>query len=849
MSALADYAALPSAQDASGKTGPQSKRKRTQPASSSQFTDNFDTNDGPSRSIPSSDDQINDQVQHLKQAIGHLEDLLRTRSSDSRSTSHLNAASQFPPQTAEYIIDPHQDCPGEQDPPSPESRQRWHHLRSLLPPLIDTHVMMHYLLVEGDWLLFRNQAPRFVARWRHAFERQAISAEFAAHVLTMVATSALFISENPQRAIRFAVPIRSLHTVLAKEAVRIVDDMPASGTGRTEAETCDLIALMLDLGFYFRCIGKDVLMGRYTDRATSFAIRAGFDNELRPSWLGLTQDQIERRRIIMMEVNLGVKWLGFHGRKYLAHLRIASFNLGQAHLQQVGQLPPMSAWPQSDDIARTLAAHTADAHNTDSDRFFAWRDKSDQECDAVRAYVLVSTSLSDELPAIVELVSNTEAKLLQPEALAKCTKDEMRDMARQTRAILSKLKEWVRVILPRSGLGYDRAVNATITTVNPAEAKCLAIVLMVNHAVFYMTSIVCRAWLLLSDRLHSLNDLHRDNHPEYDRPTVNQAFMEHFKQRSIDHVQHMHAAWLPSSFLPEIEAVVLENGRQAIRTIPIIRTLQSQSSSQFYVGWICQSFLQAAVNLAVPLVRSHQRLQNDTLSQTDSEACFGASSTDELRRDVATIVEAVSQLSDNWMAKKTSQVLQRAMKLGGMETAPQEEIEDPWEVDERGHAPGQMQNAAEGLALLSEASASARTPTDGSGTRHSGSSDSNSPTVGRPWDPSGRSQGGFALASQAMVNAFGAPPLPTHLPSTETSSFHPTGTEDGGMSREPMWWEARPPLESHNSSGSATAGFSGLGGTSQYFMSDSQLLEELLNFDPSFWQFVVDGSGLTGATA
>ena len=27
---------------------------------------------------------------------------------------------------------------------------------------------------------------------------------------------------------------------------------------------------------------------------------------------------------------------------------------------------------------------------------------------------------------------------------------------------------------------------------------------------------------------------------------------------------------------------------------------------------------------------------------------------------------------------------------------------------------------------------------------------------------------------------------------------------------------------------------------------DLELLEELLNFDPSFWQFVVDGAGLGG---
>ena len=44
-----------------------------------------------------------------------------------------------------------------------------------------------------------------------------------------------------------------------KETVRMVEAMPVLRSGRSEAETCDLLELMLNISLYFRCIGKDVV--------------------------------------------------------------------------------------------------------------------------------------------------------------------------------------------------------------------------------------------------------------------------------------------------------------------------------------------------------------------------------------------------------------------------------------------------------------------------------------------------------------------------------------------------------------------------------------------------------------
>lgn len=848
-SGLDEYAALQAALDPERSNGSQHKKRRLE-ASSSRHQDGPHVAPqhaipGPSGSSAASEQDISDELQRMKQTMARLEDLLHRRASDPPQASSAQAHSTSPPSSAtyQYQLDLHEDNPGETDPPSREARQRWHHLRSVLPPLIDTHLMMHYLFVEADWLMTTLEAPRFVARWKHAYERQAISDVFAVQVLTFVACSALFLADNRKRAIHFAVPIRSLHTKLIKEAIRIVDNMPAMRSGRTEAESCDLIELMLNISLYFRCIGKEVLMAKYTERAVSCCIKAGFENELKPGWLGLTQAQVERRRTIMMEVAMSTKWLAFHCRRDLSQLRLKSFNLGQAHLQSVGQLPPLEAWPQSDDVARTAAAQASHASN----RFFAWRTKSDRERDTVRTYISVSTSLTNEIPPLVELVTKTEARLLQPEALALVSKEEMRDFARQTRQILARLKEWFTVILPKAGVGFDRVLNATITSADPVEAKAMANILMLNHAVFYMTSILCRAWLLLSDRLQSLNDAHRDEDPEYAHPnTINSNFLANLKQRSIYHVQHMHASWLPPTFLADMEATVVDNARRCIQTIPVIRALQSQSSSQFYVGWTCQSFLQAAVNLAIPLVRSHHRHHHHQLYA--GEAGYASSNTDALRHDIVTIFEAVSQLSDNVMARRTAQVLNRAMRLSGIDrplAQPDEEdgVEDAWAGEETASTTaGQMQNAAEGLALLSAAS-SVRTPTDSSATRYTGSEKSSPGLPVLAWEATSR-----ALPSHSHHVAFQEASAPTPYPATTASAPVATAWPEEAVSREPMWWEARLPAETqpqHTQSGSA-AHAGNVGG--QHHMSDSQLLDELLNFDPSFWQFVVDGAGIPAAT-
>lgn len=838
------------------RMGAQHKRRRTGASSKENIT--TDSFAGTARAVPG----ITEEIQCIKQSMARLESLLSqapcaASSSTQKKRQDDNAAADV----YEYRIDPSQDTPGETDPPSRAARQRWQHLRSILPPLKDTHRMMHYMFTEGDWLMTCNEAPRFVAIWKYAFERQAISDVFAVRVLTLVACSALFLSDNRDRAIHFAVPIRSLHTQLAKEAVSIIESMPALRSGRTEAESCDMIEIMLNMSLYFRCIGKESLMARFTERAISSSIRAGFDNELRPSWLGLTREQVERRRTIMMELIMSSKWLAFHCRKDLAYLRVMSFNVGQAHLEHIGQLPPLSAWPQSTPIAHQRATQFPDME----DASFTWRIKSERERDTVRTYFHVSTSLTSVIPPLVELVTKTETHLLQPEALAKCTKEEMRDMARQTRQILARLEEWYTVFLPRAGVGYDRAINATITAPDPIEAKTMASILMLNSAVFYMTSILCRAWLLLSDRLQSLSDARKDDDKDYEMPSaVDVSFLAHLKQRSIDHVQHMHAAWLPPTFLSEIQAAVVENGRRCIRSIPVIRKLQSLTSSQFYVGWTCSAHMQAAVNLAIPLVRSHHRHFHQHLDDIDPG--FADTTTDSLRRDIVTIFEAVSQLSDNYMAQRAAKVLNRAMHISGISQplaggdGYADGVEDAWAAEEQSSTTatkGQMQNAAEGLALLSAAS-SARTSSDTAASKNSGSSggsETNSPSLP-------------LLAWESNLRAFPnshtglAPVTDKSVPSSNAAV--PVVSADEGVSREPMWWEYRMPVEtpqqaSFGRGGPFAAAGSAVAGhqhqleqhlqdqqvQQQLHMSDSQLLDELLNFDPSFWQFVLDGTGIS----
>ncbi|KAJ9474463.1 hypothetical protein PHBOTO_004518 [Pseudozyma hubeiensis] len=812
-------------------------------------------------------------MQRIKQSVARLETLLGQRPSDAALPTASSSRTHASTATADhaYRIDPIQDLPGELDPPSREDRRRWQQLRAVLPPLIDTHRMMHYLLVEGDWLMPYREAPRFVALWTHSYERQAITDIFAVRVLTLVACSALLISDNRKRVIQFAVPIRSLHTKLAKEAMRIVESMPALRSGRTEAETCDLIEVMLSMSFYFRCIAKETLMGRFTERAISLSMRAGFDNELRPCWLGLTTDQVERRRILMMELVMSTKWLAFHCRKDLAPLRIMSFSFGQPHLERIGQLPPLQEWPEWDQLARNAAAQSLYS--------FTWRSKSDAERDTVRNFLNVSSSLTNEIPPLIEFVSKTEAQILQPEALARCTKEDMRDMARQTRQILARLEEWYTVLLPKAGVGYDRAVNANITSADFVEAKTMASILMVNSAVFYMTSIICRAWLLLSDRLQSLSDARRDDENDYETTTaVDSNFLTHFSQRGIDDVQQIHASWLPSTFLSEMQATVVENGKRCIRGIAVTRTLQSLSSSQFYVGWTTQAYLQAAVNLAIPLVRSHRRHFQQHIDDVDSG--FANTSTEELRRDIVTIFEAVSELSDNFVAQRTAKVLNRALRFSGLERPlthiddDADQVEDAWAAEEQASSTsvaGQMQNAAEGLALLSAAS-SARTASDGAASKHSGSSGSSetsSPGVSMlGWDATSRS---IANSHKHMV------PFHTSSPLHPSAAAPATAAVAGeGPSREPMWWESRLPVEMtpHSVFGAGLASGAGanplLGhqhhqqqqlhrqhqpssqpqpqaqAQQPHHMSDSQLLEELLNFDPSFWQFVVDGAGSGG---
>ncbi len=802
------------ASDADRSQGPQSKKRKTDVAHV-KLPDHALT--GPSRLTIAADQEISDEMHRMKQTMARLEDLLSRRpTSVINNTVSSNPLSS--PQVT-YQLDLAQDCPGESDPPSVESRHRWHHLRSILPPLIDTHLMMHYVFVESDWLMTCLEPARFVARWRHAYQRQAISDVFAAQVLTVVGCSALFLSDNRQRTLQFNVPIRSLHTKLIKEAVRIVDSMPALRTGKSEAETGDMLELMLNISLYFRCIGKEPLMGRYTERAITCSLRAGFDNELRASWLRLTPQQVERRRVLMCEVAMSTKWLAFHCRKDIVNLRIQTFSIGQPHLRDVGQLPPLDAWPQSDDVARTAAAQASEAQRSTSNRFFAWRTKSEKERDITRTYVSVSASLTCELPPIVELVMKTEARLLQPEALARCTKEEMRSMARETRQILARLQEWYSTTLPNLGVGFDRIVNANITSADPVEAKALAGMLMLNHAIFYMTSITCRAWLLLSDRLQSLIDAEREDGPEYEEnASLNQNFLANLKQRSINHVHHVHASWLPSTFLADMEAAAVENARRCIRSIAVIRTLQSHSSSQFYVGWVCHSFLQAAVNLAVPLVRSHHRQQFDPslnrgrgADPHHANTVFASATTDELRRDIVTIFEAVSQLPDNVMARRTAKVFYRAIRLSGIDRPVpstdyeegEDEIEDAWEDEQNLGGQGQMQNAAEGLALLSAASASARTPssTDGSGTtgtKWSSGSDGNSPAnlTNLAWEATARGP-----APQTMMdNQNHIPASHSHLvpyqdhshPNTSINTFpgpQATAEESSAFVREPMWWE------------------------------------------------------------
>lgn len=791
--------------------------------------------------------------------MARLETLLSQRPSEFPASVHPSAADSTPA-THDYRVDPAHDTPGETDPPSHESRQRWQHLRSILPPLIDTHRMMHYMLTEGDWLMTCIEAPRFVALWKYSFDRQAISDVFAVRVLILVACSALLISDNPQRTLHFNVPIRSLHTTLAKEAVRMVESMPALRYGRTEAETCDLIEIMINTSLYFRCLGNESAFGKYTERAVSCSIRAGFDNELRPSWLGLTHDQIERRRCILLEVVLSAKWLAFHCRKDLILSRVHSFSFGRAHLSHIGQLPSLEAWPQSDHVARTIAALPRDG----SDRSFAWCAKSNKERDTVRTYIFASASLSDEIPPIVDLASKTETKLLQPEALAKCSKEEMRDMAMQTRQILARLEEWYTVILPRAGVGYDRAINAHITVEDPVEAKTMATILMLNSAVFYMTSILCRAWLLLADRLQSLSDARRDEQDEFENAaTVSSSFLEHLKQRSIDHVQHVHASWLPPTFLKEVQAAVVENGRRCIRSIPVIRTLQSLSSSQFYVGWTSQAHMQAAVNLAIPLVRSHHRQHHRNVDLT--EPGYADVNLDSLRRDVLTIFEAVSQLSSNYLAHRTAKALNKALRFGGIERPLNrvddnaDGVEDAWADEERVTSTagsGQIESAAEGLALLSAAS-SARAASDITTSKHSasGSSATNSPQLPLlAWEASSRA---FPNSHSHLV-PFQDSSAPTSYPAVSATAAPASSVAADGAAREPMWWEARIPIESSQKPQFGTdmpmnAGHSSVTGQHttqqqqpqplQHHMTNSQLLDELLNLDASFWQFVLDGTG------
>lgn len=713
---------------------------------------------------------------------------------------------------------------------------------------------MHYVFVEGDWLMYTLQAPRFVARWKHAYERQAIEDIFAVQVLAVVALSAVFLSGNHQRSIQFAVPLRLLHPKLIKQARNMIDDMPIARTGSTEAEACDLIEINLLISFYFRVIGKELLTGQYTERAVASSKRHGLDNELRPSWFGLTPSQVERRRTIMAEVILSAKWDAFHCRKDLDRLRVQSFNVGLPHLETTFQLPPLSAWPQSEDLARAAAVHSLNAL---SSRFFAWRTKSDQERRVASRYTLILTSLTNELPPLVELVAKTEARLLQPEALAQCTKDQMKDMARQTRQILARIQEWFTLILPQAGFGYERVVHANTTSADPVEDKTLDAVLLLNHSVFYMHAIVCRAWLLLSDRLESLADARREDPNAHEQPTmVNQAFMDNLKHRTFEQVQFMHASWLPSTFLADIKAAVLENARRCIQSIPTVRALQSHSTSHFSVVLACQSFLQVAVNLAVPLVRSHQRLRYGATQRSHNQGDrdmeperFGESNTDELRHYIVTIVEAVSQLSDHVVARRTAQVLNRAMRFGEMETpyashqVNGDDVDDAWEAEEIcNNVPGQMQNAAEGLAMLSAASASsANTPTDGGTTT----------LATQAWETGPRA---FPASSHHHLVPYHDGPAST--PYRASNASVPIAPNRDGSSREPMWWEARYPIDASQHSTNNLSGENGGGNTGlvgqplqQPIMSDSQLLGELLNLDPAFWQFVVDGSGIATGSA
>ncbi|TKY88605.1 hypothetical protein EX895_002594 [Sporisorium graminicola] len=856
--ALSNYAAAqspPSLAAAERANGPQQKRRRTEAAPS-----RLQERNAIDPLATATDDSIKQEMDRMKQSMARLETLLSHRPPESRPGAPTATATSTP-DTHDYRVDPSEDAPGETDPPSLESRQRWQHIRSILPPLIDTHRMMHYMLTEGDWLMTCVQAPRFVALWKYSFDRQAISDVFAVRVLILVACSALLISDNPRRVIHFNAPIRSLHTTLAKEAVRMVESMPALRHGRTEAEACDLIELQLNVALYFRCLGKESVFGKYTERAISCCIRASFDDELRPSWLGLTKDQVERRRSLLMEVALSTKWLAFHCRKDLTLSRIASFNFGRPNFEHIGQFPPLEAWPQSDHVARTIAALPQDG----PDLSFAWRAKTDKERDTVRTYILTSASLTDEIPAIVELASKTETRLLQPEALVLCTKEEMRDMARQTRQMLARLEEWHKVILPRAGVGYDRAINAQITAEDPAEAKSMATILMLNLAVCYMSSILCRAWLLLADRLQSLNDARR--HEKYDfeqATTVSPDFLEHIRRRQIDHVQHVHASWLPPTFLSEVQAAVVEIGRRCIRSIPVIRTLQSLSSSQFYVGWTSQAHMQAAVNLAIPLVRSHHRLNHQHLDPT--EPGYADADLDSLRRDVSTIFEGVSQLSNNYMAHRTAKVLNRALRLGGIERPLMhaddnaDGVGDAWAQEERAASTvgsGQIESAAEGLALLSAAS-SARTASDNAASRRRANGSSGTSSTGIPplaWEPRSRADG--SSHSHSHLVPFEDSSAPPSYPDTSTTTAPPAASVAAdGTTREPMWWESRTPTVEKTHFISANVGDTSVPGNyhgrqqqqpqpqpQPHHMTDSQLLDELLNLDASFWKFVLDGAG------
>ncbi|GAC71536.1 hypothetical protein PANT_3c00074 [Moesziomyces antarcticus T-34] len=867
---LTDYATNQPINNANSLNSSHAKRRRTEAPPPPPGTAA-----GPSQSRTDPDQDIHQEVNHMKQALARLEDMLERRSRDLPQpgpTSSSSTASS--PAVCDYKLDPIQDCPGEADPPSKESRQRWHRLRFLLPPLVDTHTIMYYLFVEGDWLMPWIEPPRFIARWRHAYERQAISDVLAIQVLCIVANAALLLSDNRQRIMQCPIPVRTLHVQLMKEAVSMADAMPALRDGRTEAESCDLLEIMLSISFYFRCIGKEALMGRYCERAVSHAVRIGYDNEFRQCWLGLTPYQVERRRLLMMEAILTTKWIAFHCRKELAHLRTRSFNLGRAHLENVGQLPPLSAWPESDSLSLAIGAHarsspTSSGAATANSHYLPWRPKTEEEREVVRTYVFVSWSFSHELTAIVDLISKTETRLLQPEALTRCTKEDMRDMARQTRQILARLNEWFHSSLPKAGLGFDQIVNSDANGADPIQAKRLATMIMVNHAYIYKTSILCRAWLLLSDRLQSLNDLHRED--EHEHPaTMDQHFFAQFTQRSIDHVQHMHAAWLPPTFLAEIEAAVLENARLCIRLIPVIRTLQSQPWSHFYISWVSQSSMQVAVNLAVPLVRSHHR-QNLSLhtQRTKPGAGVMASRTDELRQDIVTIFEAVSQLSDKVMARRTARVLNGAMRFGGIEQPmscadDDDDANDVWQSEENS---GQMHKAAEGLALLSAASASdasARTPSD----RYTSSSQGSPALATRAWESTGRDtiQARWEGQARGTTHSHSTPAYwhkvapASHSAAVSEASVPATSAVsgmEGGVARQPMWWETRFPIDTKqpaDGSTTATAGSSSSGNTAeaagggQTIMSDSQLLDELLNLDVSFWQFVVDGTGLTSAS-